>query len=106
MIPQGMPRRYKSFKEVEFICFSLFLFLILSARLFHGNFDLNDAVPKKLLDLCPNRVTAAPDRAYTERDVRYSAATMISKTLVFTLRQVHYDHPPRRTERFSNDHVQ
>ncbi|KAF9476207.1 glycosyltransferase family 2 protein [Pholiota conissans] len=80
-IPQRVPRRYKTIKKVE---------------LFHGNFVLDNAVPKKLLDMCPNRT----DREFTH--MRYSAATCDPndfKDSGFTLRQVHYD-PPRRTELF------
>jgi len=65
-------------------------------RLFHGNFVLDNAVPKKLLDMCPNRT----EREFTH--MRYSAATCDPndfKDSGFTLRQVHYD-PPRRTELF------
>lgn len=65
-------------------------------RLFHGNFVLDNPVPKKLLDMCPNR----NDREFTH--MRYSAATCDPndfKDSGFTLRQVHYD-PPRRTELF------
>ncbi|KJA15623.1 glycosyltransferase family 2 protein [Hypholoma sublateritium FD-334 SS-4] len=80
-IPQRVPRRYKTTKKVE---------------LFHGNFVLDNAVPKKLLEMCPNRI----DREFTH--MRYSAATCDPndfKDSGFTLRQVHYD-PPRRTELF------
>ncbi|KAF8148234.1 glycosyltransferase family 2 protein [Crassisporium funariophilum] len=80
-IPQRVPRRYKTIKKVE---------------LFHGNFVLDNAVPKKLLAMCPNRT----DREFTH--MRYSAATCdpnAFKDSGFTLRQVHYD-PPRRTELF------
>lgn len=80
-IPQRVPRRYKTIKKVE---------------LFHGNFVLDCAVPKKLLDMCQNRT----DREFTH--MRYSAATCDPnsfKDAGFTLRQVHYD-PPRRTELF------
>ncbi|KAF8892782.1 chitin synthase-domain-containing protein [Gymnopilus junonius] len=80
-IPQRVPRRYKTIKKVE---------------LFHGNFVLDNAVPKKLLDMCANRT----DREFTH--MRYSAATCDPndfKDSGFTLRQVHYD-PPRRTELF------
>ena len=65
-------------------------------RLFHGNFVLDNAVPKKLLDMCANRT----EREFTH--MRYSAATCDPndfKDSGFTLRQVHYD-PPRRTELF------
>ncbi|KAF8187725.1 glycosyltransferase family 2 protein [Pholiota molesta] len=77
----------------------LFHFFVLTSfflRLFHGNFVLDNAVPKKLLDMCPNRT----DREFTH--MRYSAATCDPndfKDSGFTLRQVHYD-PPRRTELF------
>ncbi|KAF8959174.1 glycosyltransferase family 2 protein [Flammula alnicola] len=80
-IPQRVPRRYKTIKKVE---------------LFHGNFVLDNAVPKKLLDMCANRT----EREFTH--MRYSAATCDPndfKDSGFTLRQVHYD-PPRRTELF------
>ncbi|PPQ93389.1 hypothetical protein CVT25_015462, partial [Psilocybe cyanescens] len=80
-IPQRVPRRYKTVKKVE---------------LFHGNFVLDNAVPKKLLDMCANRT----EREFTH--MRYSAATCDPnnfKDSGFTLRQVHYD-PPRRTELF------
>ncbi|KAG2010491.1 chitin synthase, variant 2 [Coprinopsis cinerea AmutBmut pab1-1] len=80
-IPQRVPRRYKTVKKVE---------------LFHGNFVLDNAVPPKLLDMCPNR----HDREFTH--MRYSAATCDPndfKDSGFTLRQVHYD-PPRKTELF------
>ncbi|PPR04532.1 hypothetical protein CVT24_013128 [Panaeolus cyanescens] len=80
-IPQRVPRRYKTIKKVE---------------LFHGNFVLDNAVPKKLLDMCANRT----EREFTH--MRYSAATCDPndfKESGFTLRQVHYD-PPRRTELF------
>ncbi|KAF8802201.1 glycosyltransferase family 2 protein [Phlegmacium glaucopus] len=80
-IPQRVPRRYKTMKKFE---------------LFHGNFVLDNPVPKKLLDMCPNR----NDREFTH--MRYSAATCDPndfKDSGFTLRQVHYD-PPRRTELF------
>ena len=80
-------------------CF-FFLFtispLIFLPRLFHGNFVLDNAVPKKLLDMCANRT----EREFTH--MRYSAATCDPndfKDSGFTLRQVHYD-PPRRTELF------
>jgi len=65
-------------------------------RLFHGNFVLDCAAPKKLLDMCPMR---------TEREfafMRYTAATCdpnLFKEEGYTLRQVLYD-PPRRTELF------
>jgi hypothetical protein len=85
---------------VFFFCYVLlFHFCILNSffvRLFHGNFVLDNAVPKKLLDMCPNRT----DREFTH--MRYSAATCDPndfKDSGFTLRQVHYD-PPRRTELF------
>jgi chitin synthase len=64
--------------------------------LFHGNFVLDNAVPKKLLELSAHRT----DREFTH--MRYSAATCDPndfKDEGFTLRQVHYD-PPRRTELF------
>lgn len=57
---------------------------------------LDNAVPKKLLDMCANRT----EREFTH--MRYSAATCDPndfKDSGFTLRQVHYD-PPRRTELF------
>ncbi|KAK7455190.1 Chitin synthase 4 [Stygiomarasmius scandens] len=84
-IPQRVPRRYKTIKKVE---------------LFHGNFVLDNPVPKKLLDLA-----ALPPHLRSEREfthMRYSAATCDPnefKDSGFTLRQVHYD-PPRRTELF------
>jgi chitin synthase len=71
-------------------------FTKLTHRLFHGNFVLDNPVPKKLLDLCANR----NDREFTH--MRYSAATCDPnnyKESGFTLRQLHYD-PPRRTELF------
>ncbi|KAH6907524.1 chitin synthase [Coprinopsis sp. MPI-PUGE-AT-0042] len=80
-IPQRVPRRYKTIKKVE---------------LFHGNFVLDNAVPPKLLEMCPNR----NDREFTH--MRYSAATSDPNAFKddgFTLRQVHYD-PPRKTELF------
>ncbi|KAF5366053.1 hypothetical protein D9758_006603 [Tetrapyrgos nigripes] len=84
-IPQRVPRRHKTIKKVE---------------LFHGNFVLDNPVPKKLLDLA-----ALPPHLHSEREfthMRYSAATCDPndfKDSGFTLRQVHYD-PPRRTELF------
>ncbi|KAF9524129.1 chitin synthase [Crepidotus variabilis] len=80
-IPQRVPRRYKTLKKIE---------------LFHGNFVYDNAVPKKLLDMCANK----SEREFTH--MRYSAATCDPndfKDSGFTLRQVHYD-PPRRTELF------
>ncbi|KAF5340785.1 hypothetical protein D9611_007290 [Ephemerocybe angulata] len=80
-IPQRVPRRYKTVKKVE---------------LFHGNFVLDNAVPPKLLEMCPRR----DEREFTH--MRYSAATCDPndfKNSGFTLRQVHYD-PPRKTELF------
>jgi chitin synthase len=80
-IPQRVPRRYKTIKQVE---------------LFHGNFVLDSAVPNKLLTMCAQR----NEREFTH--MRYSAATCDPndfKDEGFTLRQVHYD-PPRRTELF------
>jgi chitin synthase len=80
-IPQRVPRRYKTVKKFE---------------LFHGNFVLDNPVPKKLLDMCSNRT----EREFTH--MRYSAATCDPndfKDSGFTLRQSHYD-PPRRTELF------
>jgi len=53
-IPQRVPRRYKTVKKFE---------------LFHGNFVLDNPVPKKLLDMCALR----NEREFTH--MRYSAAT-------------------------------
>ncbi|RPD56704.1 glycosyltransferase family 2 protein [Lentinus tigrinus ALCF2SS1-7] len=81
MIPQRVPRRYKTIKKVE---------------LFHGNFVLDSAVPTKLLNMCALR----NEREFTH--MRYSAATCDPndfKDSGFTLRQVQYD-PPRKTELF------
>ncbi|THU77602.1 glycosyltransferase family 2 protein [Dendrothele bispora CBS 962.96] len=84
-IPQRVPRRYKTIKKVE---------------LFHGNFVLDNPVPKKLLDLAAFPPHLRSEREFTH--MRYSAATCDPndfKDSGFTLRQVHYD-PPRRTELF------
>ena len=65
-------------------------------RLFHGNFVLDNAIPKRLLELCGDRT----EHEFTH--MRYSAATCDPndfKDNGFTLRQVQYD-PPRRTELF------
>ncbi|EKM75500.1 hypothetical protein AGABI1DRAFT_64444 [Agaricus bisporus var. burnettii JB137-S8] len=80
-LPQRVPRRYKTIKRVE---------------LFQGNFVLDNPVPSKLLEMCPNK----SEREFTH--MRYSAATCDPNSFKdegFTLRQVLHD-PPRRTELF------
>ncbi|KZV86456.1 glycosyltransferase family 2 protein [Exidia glandulosa HHB12029] len=82
-IPQRIPRRYKTIKRVE---------------LFHGNFVVDCAVPKKLLAMCPPSQKEEREFSY----MRYTGATCDPnefKEQGYTLRQVLYD-PPRRTELF------
>lgn len=98
-IPQRVPRRYKTIKRVELVVLVLLgehTTYCSFARLFHGNFVLDNPVPQKLLERCNNKT----DREVTH--MRYSAATCDPndfKDAGFTLRQVLYD-PPRRTELF------
>ncbi|KIM21150.1 glycosyltransferase family 2 protein [Serendipita vermifera MAFF 305830] len=80
-IPQRVPRRYKTKKRYE---------------LFHGNLVIDNEVPSKLLDMCPQK---------TEREfkfMRYTAATCDPndfKSEGYTLRPAMYE-PARKTELF------
>lgn len=86
-----VPRRYKTLKSrVRTHPFLSSILHSYRSRLFHGNFILDNPVPKRFLNLCPNT------------NSHYSAATCDPNDLKdddFTLHQVHYD-PSRHTKLF------
>lgn len=80
-IPQRVPRRYKTMRQVD---------------LFRGNLVLDCPVPSKLLDQCPNKTNAE----FTS--MRYTAATCEPDNFadeLYEVRQTLYQ-PNRKTELF------